>query len=169
MKPWGTLTWTRNSCEDLTFRTARSITKNRRDPPENPLWNSIKHEFEKKTCMRNPVKSLGYIKYNSSSSTRFNKCPANFIRHTLFKALLLYGKTLNYTENQKKCSIFQDDQQAPCENFFKDFANNGKKTYRELAFSHRPLSSIRKHRGQRTDFPIIWKTRFVPTSIERIT
>ena len=57
-----------------------SITEKRRNKAKYLTWNSVRLEFVEKTSMPNPVKSLGYIKCYSSSSSRPIKSPSNSIR-----------------------------------------------------------------------------------------
>ena len=57
-----------------------SITEKRRNKAKNLTWNSIRLKFVKEASMPNPVKSIGPIKWHSSSSPRTVKNPSNSIR-----------------------------------------------------------------------------------------
>ena len=57
-----------------------SLTEERRNKAKYLTWNSIRLKFVKNTSMPITVKSLGYIKYYSSSSPRPVKFLSNSIR-----------------------------------------------------------------------------------------
>ena len=83
MEPWGTIALTRYCCEDFPSRTIQSCLLLRKDEtkPNYLTWNSIRLKFVKKTSLPNPVRSLEYIKYYSSSSPRPIKSPTYSIRY----------------------------------------------------------------------------------------
>ena len=79
MKPWGIPAVTGYSSEDFPSRTTfkPSITKKRPNKAINLTQNSISLNFLKKTNMRSPGNSLGYIKCFNLSSPRTFKSPNN--------------------------------------------------------------------------------------------
>ena len=62
-----------------------SITEKRQNKAKYLTWNSIGLKFVKKTSIPNPVKSLKYIKWYSSSSPRLIKSPSNSTRYNCQK------------------------------------------------------------------------------------
>ena len=110
----------------------------------------------KKTSMLNPVKSLGYRKFYSSSSTRptsssssFISSPNSFVR--------------KYSVDQGNLRPFWKSEKVPhilnCSTslikFLQDFTNYRKKTNRVFSFSFRPLTNILKHRNHKWDLQAI--------------
>ena len=105
-------------------------------------WNSKRSKFVKKTSMLNLVKSLGYIKCYSSSSTNLLKALAILLDATDRKSAVEWEdlkpseksskpqKKNNKKKQKKKEHISLGDQQAYYLQFFEDFTNNSKKTDR---------------------------------------
>ena len=101
-------------------------------------WNSKRSKFVKKTSMLNLVKSLGYIKCYSSSSTNLLKALAILLDATDRKSAVDWedlkpsekSSKPQKKKKKKKEHISLGDQQAYYLQFFVDFTNNRKKTDR---------------------------------------
>ena len=88
--------------------------------------------------MPNSVKSLGYIKCYSLSSSRPVKSPSNSIRHNCHKICSQSRRPKTILEIRKKVTNLLMINNPNIYKFFKDFNNHRKKTNRAVRFSCRP-------------------------------
>ena len=119
-------------------------------------------KFLMKTSFPNPVKSLGYIKYYSSSRPRHVRRPSDSIRYNCMKicSWLRRPKTILDIKMINNPIIYK---------FYKDFTNHRKKTSRAVVFSCRPYPNIFKYRDHQWKLATIWKMRFLLTVTEEIS
>ena len=131
-------------------------------------WNFIRLTFVKKTCVPNPVKSLGYIKCYFSSSPRPVKSPSNSIRYNCEKTCSWSRRPKTMLEIRKKTTFLEVINNSIIYKLFKDFTNHRKKTNRVVVFSSRPFSNILKYREYWWNLTI-WKIRLLKTLIEEFS
>ena len=106
--------------------------------------------------MPNPVKSLGYIKCDSSS--RLLK-PLAILSDSTIRSSVDREDLKPYRKSEEKATFLQVKNHPIISTFFKDFTNHRKKTNRALVFSCRPFPNILKYRDYRRNLLTIWKTR----------
>ena len=95
-EPWETPALTLYSCEDFWSGTAQG------HKAKFLTWNSIRPKFAKKVSIPNPIKSLGYIKCQSSSGPRPIKSLFNSIRYNCQKICSWLRRPKTKLEIKKK-------------------------------------------------------------------
>ena len=123
-----------------------SIIEKRRNKTRFLTWNSITLKLVKNTSMLNPVKSLGYIKCYSSSSTRPFKSPDNYIRYKCQKICNWWRRPKTILEIRKRPHFSRWSTILLFTSFFKDLINRRKKTNRAVVLSYKPFPKIFKYR-----------------------
>ena len=112
-EPWETPALTGYSYEDFPSKTTQTCLLLRNDKIDQYLtWNSIRLNFVKNTSMPNPVQSLGYIKWCSSSRPSPVKRPSNSIRYNWQKISSWSRRLETKLEIRKKGHISIGDQQS---------------------------------------------------------
>ena len=104
-EPWETPALTLYSCEDFWSGTTQGHRA------KFLTWNSIRLKFAKKASIPNPIKSLGYIKCQSSSGPRPVKSLFNSIRYNCQKICSWLRRPKTKLEIKKKDVISLGDQQ----------------------------------------------------------
>ena len=140
----------------------------RRNKAKYLTWNFIRSKFMKKTSMPNPVKSIGYIKYYSSSSPRPVKSPSNCITYNCQKicSWSRRPKTILDWKSAKRPHVSKWSTILLFTSFWKTFTNHRKNTNRAVVFGCRLFPKIPKYRDHQLDLSITWKTRLLQTIID---
>ena len=114
----------------------------------------------KKTCIPNPVESLGIIMYYSSCSHRLAKKLGGSIWYNCQTILSWFRRHEAITETRKKRSRTSRKSKILIFTIFSDFTNHWKITNRSIVLSHKPLPNFLKFTDRRQNVPTFSKTRF---------
>ena len=114
----------------------------------------------KKTCIPNPVESLGIIMYYSSCSHRLAKNLGGSIWYNCQAILSWFRRHEAITETRKKRSRTSRKSKILIFTIFSDFTNHWKITNRSIVLSHKPLPNFLKFTDPRQNVPTFSKTRF---------
>ena len=142
-------------------RTTSSRTKKWQNIAKTPTWNSARLAFVKKTGMPTTAKSVGYIKYCSSSSPRPTESPRSSTRYNCQKICSWLRRPGTIQEIRKKDTFLEVVNKTIIYKFFQDFTNHRKKTNRAVVFSAKPFPNTFKYKTHRLDIPTLWKARFL--------
>ena len=105
----------------------------------------------KKTSMLNPVKSLGYIKYYSSSSPRPLQALTILSDTTVRTSAVDWEDLKPYWKSEIRLGSSSWSTILLFPSFFKDFPNHRKETNWVRVFSRRPFPNSLKYRDQQWD------------------
>ena len=136
-----------------------SITEKRRNKAKYLTGNSIRLKFVK-TSMPNPVKSLGYITYHSSSSPGPVNSPSNSIRYN-YEICSWSRRPKTKLIIKKKATVLKVINNPILSKFFKDFTNHRNNTNRVVVFSWRAFPNILQYWNHWWNLSTLWKTRLL--------